>query len=976
MASRDGGVWRRISGIGAVWLLALWAGPAAAAERGNPERSTLEAAAAEVLAMSDADWRARVPEQTPFISCDCPACGRYHLPRGLDGALWKFSPPDRITCRHCGTSFPNDQFPLNDQQTLLNTLGEAVTVRFHRDRAGKRFALPGVIDSWRNGWLIEKMKVLAQLFALTGEERYARPVAVVLDRYAQVFPHYLVKQFDQQHVTQDGKALIQQYYSYVSTGGPWKVNGRTVGTKPAEPQASNERTSTPYGWTQSRWGWGRWGDELPLPLVEIYHSVKRSAAFEQLSAQVGYDVRRRLMDDLFGNAVAYLREYPFWFHITNNAGRQVGDIVRAGRMLEQPDWVHFGYRWSREVIEKYHFTREGGFVESPGYFHVFLAAVGPNFATLDGYSDPPGYVGTDGLHLENVGSDQSKQFLAKTLATQETLRFPNGGLPPLEDNRHDDFVEPLFRVGNLPAQARERSENLLLPAYGHAILGAGSGDRQVQAHLHFSNFTQVVHAHEDALSLMLWAFGTELFTDVGYHKSQYRAYGKSTLSHNTVVVDRRTQAGADTKGNVLFYEPALAGLSFIQVEDRGAYEGVTERYRRTLLLNARDTDAPYVVDVFEVRGGSLHDYVLHGPTLFESDAVASVPLSPMAGQRPLLLPGETWSPSEAAPHYGVFTDVAEAKVTQPFAVTYTVRDPYSLPVYHAVERWRASQSFHYEVDPAGYPGRQSIGVRTHVVPEADGLQVLLGRSLSLTRSGLQTGPLLEKITRPSLLLRRTAAAPGLRSVFIAVHEPFYGAPRIQAVRRVRAREHGEASVIVEIQTSHRTDTLVLSLEGPQTIEVNDLELRGVAGFIEQPNAGATRGALIAGTTLRRGRFALSAPTAAYRGTIVGVTSRWNGDSANAFYTDAILPAEAGAKGSWLIAEWSESGVTEAFAVDSVERRGGQTRIVLADESGLRMKDGRFEEIFYPRRRFSGEMRFTFYTHRESAPVPVAVGAHP
>lgn len=926
-------------------------------------RAKLEANAKEILTLPDADVIAMVPVQTPFITSDCPNCGQGHYTRGLERNLFKLTPPNQLTCLKCQATFPSDKFRENDRETFLNTLGEKVEVGFYKDAEGKRFALSGALHSWQNGWLIERLIALGRLYQLTGDEQYARRAVLILDRYARVFPHYLVKDFLTDHLDENDApkpgATQKARYVYVSTGGPWLRDGKPVGRKPNEPEASNQPTSLPYGWTQSRWGWGRWGGEFPGELLQVYDLVHGSPAFDELSLKLGVNVRQRILSDLFANAVAYLQEYPWYYQLNNNASSHIADIIRAGRALDQPEWVHFGYRWSHDVLEKYAFSRDAAFAESPGYFYVFLATQEGNFSALDGYSDPPGFRGTDGLHLENLGSTGSAAFLKKARATVESIRFPNGSSLPLGDNRHDEFVDPLYRPGTRGTPLTE-SRSVLLPGYGHAVLGAGTGDWQVQAHLQFSKFTGVVHTHHDGLSLMLWAFGAEFFTDVGYHKTKYRGFASTTLSHNTVVIDRKPQEGAEPKGNVLLYEPNLPGLSIIQVEQKGAYEGVATRYRRTLLLNNRHLGMPYVVDVFEVRGGRIHDYVLHGPTLYGSTAGSTLQLAPMAGERPLLAPGEKWGEDTVASAYGVFTNVRTAEARGDFSVTWSLVHPYELPEYHPNDRYKPGASLHYEVDPGFYRDHPELSVVTHI-PAAAETKVFLADSPSLTRSGLGGSALTEKLKRPSLILRREGG-DGLSSVFVAVHEPYSGAPRIRSVQRVLQTD---STVVLNIKSLQDTDTVVLNLDGAAPVAFAGFTTDARISIASYSDVDPPFAAMIGGTQLKVGALTLDTPAATYTGTIESVASRWDGALDNTFVTGRILPAGETLRGTWMSVSLGDGAAAEAFEIDHVAPGAHGSTIYLKDDPGVRANGKTTTEIFFPRRRFSGANTFTIYTRAVS-----------
>jgi len=940
--------------------------PALAHDLDPAGRPAWEAAAAPLLARSEAELRGLVPRQTPFITCDCPSCGAHTYTRSPDRILWEYAFPDRLTCRACKTSFPNDRFPNNQTAAFLNTLGESIDVPCYADAAGRRYYLTSTIDSWRHAELLKQLEASAKLHALTRDDRYALPVVVSLAEYAEHFPHYLVKDFLTTIDAEPGPRGAQRSrYEFVSTGGPWKVAGRPRGSRPSEPAASQESTSTPYGWTQSRWGWRRWEGETPLELLKVYDLIYDSPTFETLAAERGHDVRRRIEERLFRNAASYLLDFPFWYHVHNNAGKQVAEIVRTGMVLGEPSYAEFGRRWGRSVLEQYAFSRDAAFGESPGYFYVFLATQADNFAAL---KEAAAYFGkgsdadADGA-ARTAEANRAIEFLDRSQTAIESVRFPNGSSLPISDNRHDEFADPTYRPG-VRGTPRLTSTDTLLPGYGHALLGAGTGDRQIQAHLHFSPFKEVIHTHADGLSLMLWAFGSELYTDIGYNRTKYRPWASTTLSHNTVVVDRKRQDGPATKGRMSAYESDPRGWSFVAVEDAGAYGPPVSRYRRSLILNSRDPESPYVIDVFEVRGGQVHDYALHGPTVFDSNCETDCPLEPMPGERPLLSADEAAAFDPATHAYGQFTGVRRGAPQADFMATFRLVDPYKLPAYTANSRYPAGKSFHYEVDPKSYADQGEIGVRSRFlsVEGRPAPSLFLGETPSLLRGGLIGSPLTDQLRRPSVLVRHAGTEP-LSSIFVVVHEPYYRSPKIISARRLATTE--PTAVAMEITLADRVDTVLLSLDGDRVTvapgsSTSSASLEGRLAIIERPKQKAPLAWLVGGTKVTQADFSLANAPARYTGEIDGVTSVWDGANENAFVTSVELPEGTALAGRWMIVHHGagESAADEGYRIARVERRDGRSVIHLTDDPGLRITPETTEEIFFPRRRWQGPNRFT------------------
>ena len=91
------------------------------------------------------------------------------------------------------------------------------------------------------------------------------------------------------------------------------------------------------------------------------------------------------------------------------------------------------------------------------------------------------------------------------LGAPATIAYPDGRVCPV----HDTWANA--RHGLRP---RKKSACRICPGYGHALLGAGTGDHQTQAHLHFSG--GYGHTHLDNLNFGLFAFGREMLADIEY----------------------------------------------------------------------------------------------------------------------------------------------------------------------------------------------------------------------------------------------------------------------------------------------------------------------------------------------------------------------------------------------------------------------------------------------------------------------------
>ena len=285
------------------------------------------------------------------------------------------------------------------------------------------------------------------------------------------------------------------------------------------------------------------------------------------------------------------------------------------------------------------------------------------FETVRGYTDPPGYTHPKtGRRFDKLDPEQAAPFWATVQTAPARIAFPDQSRLPV----HDSWAR--LSLGRL----RERTRSVIMPAFGHAALGRGVGADQMQAHLHFSG--AYGHAHCDSLNLILWAKEREMLPDIGYTWSQMRSWTTSSLGHNLVVVDRQNQNTARSDGNLLQYFPEVEGVGIVEAEGANAYRDMIglDMYRRMLVMIPVSEQDAYVVDVFRVRGGRIHDWTLHGDAT--EDTIASTSLA-LTGERANLLEvgeqgEEPTSVTDPSNPYGMVRDVRSATTNEGFHVEF------------------------------------------------------------------------------------------------------------------------------------------------------------------------------------------------------------------------------------------------------------------------------------------------------------------
>ena len=161
-----------------------------------------------------------------------------------------------------------------------------------------------------------------------------------------------------------------------------------------------------------------------------------------------------------------------------------------------------------------------------------------------------------------------------------------------------------------------------LPGYGFTILRDGEfyqaevGDKVVDTQRDFWLYygRGVAHGHPDALNLGIEAYGINMAPDLGYPEAtggdpNRQQWVANTISHNTVVVNEKMQSGLATNGTPMHFDDA-GRVKLMDVDAARVYDE-TDIYRRTVVMVEYDDEVSYGLDFFRVKGGDDHLYSFH-----------------------------------------------------------------------------------------------------------------------------------------------------------------------------------------------------------------------------------------------------------------------------------------------------------------------------------------------------------------------------
>ncbi len=829
-----------------------------------------------LMELSEEEMLGLVPTQAGLYFVGCPNCSGGRQEHQL---VWDVQKPREVKCKYCGHVYPSEKYPMDKVQQVTTPAGNVVECPYWEDQQGYRYYFESYMNYNARGYMSGAAEQMAAVYHLTGEQEYARSCALILNRFAEVFGDYAYH-FD---------FPFRQKEWYDGEVPPEKFRG---------------------GFRTARWHWWAYMD-IPMDLVLAYDMIYDSGELEKIPG-----AKQRIENEFFIPATEQVMANKDDLHNMSPVAWR-GMIVVA-RVLQKPKYMH-------EVIDRLErfaalrFYADGVWKEgTPSYFQQVIGGMSRVFEVSRGYSDPDGYKHpVTGVRYDDLDLKSGLPVLARIHAAYAHMRMPNGRLVPVHDTWPNTRSKPL-----------EASSPILLPHLGHAILGRGEGDNQMQVHLTWSG--GYGHTHYDGLSMIVFAGAEEMFSDVGYTHTKYAPWKVSTVSHNTVVVDCENQyAGANppSDGSLLFFDAANPELQVVRAENANVYPDRVSRYERQLVMIGIDGTTAYVVDTFVVQGGTQHDYFIHG----SADRAQKLIVAG-ADDKPILTePVETMLPDGAkweAPTGENF--IARAR-DMGYAYGFLWDNAVAAP-----EAGINSATFTYDELPDA--------PRVHLLTQA-GDELNTGTNPQV-RPANEEDDELDKYKRPYVMIRREAGeAP---NTFISVIEPAAaGEPKLSSVQVLETSGEGTALLIT---TDDFADIIGLygeSLTGSY----------GGAEFVMNGPLSQLRikdGEVIAAYTtgtLSYGRLSLQ-PQPPQKAKLLAV-ERF--DAHGAFVIDADWSEVGPPAGTVLILDHGD-GFTRGYTVEAVEKVDRGTRIVVSDEPGFEYDAATQTAtyVFFPLHKHSGE----------------------
>ncbi|MHC4124099.1 MAG: heparinase II/III domain-containing protein, partial [Planctomycetota bacterium] len=686
--------------------------------------------------------------------------------------------------------------------------------------------------------------------------------------------------------------------------------------------------------------------ENGLPIAEAYYFIEDSGAMENLNAleDIREDVLQRHLDV----------QYHGGFTFANFAGAQVEGILIFEHLLNKniPAAMH-DVMWWLEALYKVRFYADGWWSEgTSGYYsqvhnNIRNESVLPY---IQGYSDPLGYAGSvDGTCYVDLDLYSDTDLLSRSFSRADLLNTTAVQPNPASSSYEHFFclADTTYPTTAWYSQKLTEAESILWGSMGHAVLGTGQANGSdindlTQAHMEYG--ACVGHEHYDSLNLHIFAKGKEIMSETNYNAiagdaNASRKWNTATAAHCTVVVDevnqpgrygpnsiirtqqpddaipgipdwegRWTGGGADSlqKGELKMFATDFDMVQVIEVDNQKAYgtriDGqLLDRYRRMLALVKIDDHDSYVVDIFRVKGGSWHDYMLHG--CLEEE-------------------------------YTVTFRNSSGSTLYPQTYWY---DPICLNIHDT--KYVNGQMNDVSVDFALNDG--SAAIRSFLLKQQDTGNIFIGKAQAIRRVG----------DADFVGVRRIDTSNPLESVFVAVHHPYTGSPLVTGATAVPLDTTDAGAVALKVTLSTgRTDYIIHTITEPlvqiDTDDGSNISFVGkFAHVADGSSADDTWSYMVEGQQLVTDDMNIPG-ISSWSGTLTETRRVEAGDSDDAFITGTSLPTDGSLNGCTLMVDLG--GVTsQAFEIDHVAVEGSDTVIHSKDEPGMTITPGLVKQEYYP-----------------------------
>lgn len=483
------------------------------------------------------------------------------------------------------------------------------------------------------GVIMDALLSCSYSYFYTGDIKYGRVAAILLDRIADFYPDYDISLYGDNVWNADGGSN----------------DGKTVG---CIWETFNSRDfALCYDMV-----FGAFEDELVINYLREKSKLWKMRNPKNSAADIRKNIEERLIKTILKGVEDCTIAGNFGFPQTSNAVAAVvlDDELETKKWLDYllaPGWSrtppNLGGGISEVLIDRIDADGQGD--EASGYnaaWHktlIDIADILEGYPASDLYNNPKflqmffsniplmshGYTPQIGDSSFTQGNQHwmSAKVAQKGFRTFGDIRFAQI-LYMLNGNSSKGLHDEITREN---PESLERDVQAVIDKYGEfepksdIMTSFGFGalrDEKRDTWMYFGSNSG--HGHRDTLNLGMTAYGLNFMPDLGYpEKTGYQPnrlqWVRSTLSHNTVMVDGAEQtANQEIRGKVRHFDGG-ENVKLMDVDASYVYPQCRE-YRRSVVNVRVDGEVSYTVDFFRAAGGKSHLLSLHA----SSDEISEV----------------------------------------------------------------------------------------------------------------------------------------------------------------------------------------------------------------------------------------------------------------------------------------------------------------------------------------------------------------
>ncbi len=494
-------------------------------------------------------------------------------------------------------------------------------------------------------WMYGRIGTFANAYLYTGDPKYGRAGAIILDRVADVWGsfdmYYLRNMFLNTHGGSGyGAAVGRLNDSYIARGllqytdmlYPMAEDEELIRILAASAEATGHENDK----ASSERVWKNWEEGIVLTTYQMLKDGRIQGNFGQPQGVAG-------LAAIVVGKQPETNEILNWIYATDTGNGKT--VITGGNLnatlINRVDRDGMG----DEASPRYNtswvtnlstfadatsmYTGEGDY--QPYNIPKFIKMYTPQIDFLLTNSKHPniGDAGSVATVTLNGGTGAWLQAFARTDIEEYKKKIANY-LYTVNGNKTDGFRYDIFTENPESLEedikkyvdTEKKTESTILTGYGVAILRDGAKYDSASA-LTAKNTMRDIwvtfgrtasHGHNDALNLGMDAYGLDVAPDLGYPEDTSYTPNRSqwvsaAVSHNTVVVNEANSDLEIPHGYPLHFDDTEM-VKLIDVDESNR-NSQTEKYRRSVVMIKANDDVSYAVDFFRVKGGNTHTYSFH-----------------------------------------------------------------------------------------------------------------------------------------------------------------------------------------------------------------------------------------------------------------------------------------------------------------------------------------------------------------------------